>query len=793
MPAASLPGDEAARLLALRRCRIMDTPPEAAFDALTQQAREICGASMAAISLVDDRRQWFKSRVGFSRTEEPREQSLCAHALLSPRQPLVVPDAAADPRFADSPLVTGDSRLRFYAGAPLLSPEGQPLGTLCVFDQVPRELSPEQITQLGALARQTSHQLALRRRAPAERRLAQGFALTLALLIAILGLCFWQAQRFLASDWWVDYTKDVTKDINETLAAVQAAESSQRGFSATGQEDFLVSFQQALDGVPGRLNALRTLVKNDPAQAERCRQLAALIERRTAVMREYIQARQQLGLAALDAFRINGKGRRAMADLMAEGREMIDAENAFYDQRNAARTHDLRVATGMLLGTGALCIALLTAGFVLSRRELRRRQALGGSLAQANAGLSAEVAERRQAQASLRESEARFRRIANNVPGMVYRFVIRADGSEALPFVSEGCRKIYGLEPEQIQRDASLLRDCVHPDDREEHARSIVESAATLTPWSWQGRIRRPDNGQVRWVQGASQPERQPDGSIVWDGVLVDATERRQADDDRRAKEEAERSNREKSQFLSRVSHELRTPLNAILGFGQLLQASTLRGQDAEALHYILKSGKHLLGLVDEVLDLSGAESGELRLAATRVDAAELVRECLQLVAHLAQARRVTCHFDGFAQPTVTLWCDGRRLRQILLNLLSNAVKYNREGGDVWVRGQVLEGKRLRLEVTDTGDGISPEDLARLFVPFARLQTGAEAVEGVGLGLVVSRRVAEAMGGRLELESTVGAGSTCRLELPLGEEADTEPPAPELDVDALKSLLEANP
>ena len=128
MPAPALPPDENARLAALGRYRVMDTPAEAAFDELTRQAKEICGVPMALISLVDGKRQWFKSRVGLSLTETPREHSFCSHALLTPDEPLVVPDATLDPRFADNPLVTGDAHLRFYAGMPLRSPEGQPLG-----------------------------------------------------------------------------------------------------------------------------------------------------------------------------------------------------------------------------------------------------------------------------------------------------------------------------------------------------------------------------------------------------------------------------------------------------------------------------------------------------------------------------------------------------------------------------------------------------------------------------------------------------------------------------------------
>ena len=777
MPAAALPPDEDARLAALGRSRAMDTPPEAAFDELTRQAKEICDVPMAMITLVDDRRQWFKSRVGLSRTETSRDQAFCAHALLTPNQPLIVPDATADARFADNPCVTGDDHVRFYAGVPLHSPEGQPLGTLCVLDRVPRQLSSDQLDQLGTLAQQTAYQLALRRRSATERRLAQGFALTLALLLGILGFCFWQARLFLASDWWEDHASQVIRTVEGTLSEVQTAESNQRGFSASGNEAFLVPYQEAVNGLPTHLFALRKLVGDSAAQVRRCDELAALIERKQNTMRTYIDDRRTLGLAALDPARATGRGRRAMGEVLAKGHEMIEAENVLWRQRDATRTHHLQVAAGTLLGTGALCVMLLTTGFVISRGELRRRQALGGSLAQANAGLSAEVAERRRAQASLRESEARFARIANNVPGMVYRFVRRADGRPAFSFVSEGCRKIFGLEPAQIQADAQLVLDCVHPEDQPEFQRTLKASMATVGPWNWQGRLQRPDTGEIRFVEGASQPEPQPDGSLVWDGVLVDATERRQADDLLRATREAERTNREKSRFLSRVSHELRTPLNAILGFGQLMELSPLEAQDRESLAYMLRGARHLLSLVDEVLDLSCAETGELPLTPACVDVEETARECVGLLSQLAHAQSVTCTVRR-AEGSPVAWCDPQRLRQVLLNLLSNAIKYNHPGGSVRVTCEAASAHRLRLKVVDTGPGIPPADMQRLFVPFERLEHEDSKVAGTGLGLVVSRRLAEAMDGSVGAESEPGQGSTFWVELPLAGERAAEPAAP---------------
>ena len=377
-----------------------------------------------------------------------------------------------------------------------------------------------------------------------------------------------------------------------------------------------------------------------------------------------------------------------------------------------------------------------------------------------------DITERKRIEESLRESEARYAQIAANIPGIVYRLVLRPDAGLSLPFVSRGCVELYGLEPGEMQRRAAAGLYPVHPDDKQGHLQSMAASAATLEPWNWQGRILRHPTGEIRYVQEAAKPTRKPNGDIVWDGLILDITDRKQAEENLRAKEEAERTNREKSKFLSRMSHELRTPLNAILGFGQVLEFSGLRGEDAQALGYILKGGQHLLSLIDEVLDLSRVESGEMRLEPTSVDAVAMTRECIDLLARLMEARHLRCTVKNPPRP-VLLWCDRQRLRQMLLNLLSNAIKYNRERGKITVSFEPAAGGRLRLNVTDTGPGIPPEGIAQLFVPFERLQHESGEVEGTGLGLVVSRRIAEAMDGTVDVTSEVGRGSTFWIELPL--------------------------
>jgi signal transduction histidine kinase/ActR/RegA family two-component response regulator len=228
----------------------------------------------------------------------------------------------------------------------------------------------------------------------------------------------------------------------------------------------------------------------------------------------------------------------------------------------------------------------------------------------------------------------------------------------------------------------------------------------------------------------------------------------------------AEAANQAKSDFLSRMSHELRTPLNAVLGFGQLLGRRAEDPRDRESVEQILKGGRHLLSLINEVLDLARIESGRLSLSPEPVQIAEAVSRTLDLARPLAAERRITLRADAARTGPRYVLADTQRLHQVLLNLVANAIKYNRDGGDVTVGCAEAGAGRLRFVVTDTGAGIPPALQARLFTPFDRLGAETGPVEGTGLGLVLAKRLVEAMGGVIGVESVEGRGSTFWLELP---------------------------
>jgi signal transduction histidine kinase/ActR/RegA family two-component response regulator len=240
------------------------------------------------------------------------------------------------------------------------------------------------------------------------------------------------------------------------------------------------------------------------------------------------------------------------------------------------------------------------------------------------------------------------------------------------------------------------------------------------------------------------------------------------------ASAEVERASRAKTEFLSRMSHELRTPLNVILGFAALLEMDDLSPDQQDTVRHILRAGRHLLDLINEVLDISRIEAGQLRLSLEPVLVREALHDAVSLIEPLAAQRQVALRFEGTDGQYVL--ADRQRLQQVLLNLLSNAVKYNHPGGWVAVSCTSTPERRLRLVVTDSGWGMTEDQLRRLFTPFDRL--GAEQreqIEGTGLGLTLARHLVEAMGGALQVTSAPGRGSTFAFELELAEGPSLHP------------------
>ncbi|MEY2520397.1 MAG: hypothetical protein QOF24_2156 [Verrucomicrobiota bacterium] len=330
--------------------------------------------------------------------------------------------------------------------------------------------------------------------------------------------------------------------------------------------------------------------------------------------------------------------------------------------------------------------------------------------------------------------------------------------------VNAACEELWGYKAGELVGRCYI--DLVYPEDR---ARTEAASEALLAS----GKITDFVNRYVR-----------KDGTVVdvlwsatWSAadkiifcVAHDVTDRARIEKAlREAKAEADRANHAKSDFLSRMSHELRTPLNSILGFGQLLDRQATSDAQRTRVRYILSAGRHLLNLINEVLDISRIEAGNLQLSLEPVCLEEAMNEAIDLMRPLAAEREIRLAAACPLDTTTYVLADRQRFKQVLLNLLTNAVKYTAMQGKVSVSFNDSGNGTMRVLVRDTGAGIPVEKLSRLFTPFDRLGAEQSTVEGTGLGLALCQRLVEAMHGFIGVNSTIGNGSTFWVELPQAE------------------------
>jgi PAS domain S-box-containing protein len=389
-----------------------------------------------------------------------------------------------------------------------------------------------------------------------------------------------------------------------------------------------------------------------------------------------------------------------------------------------------------------------------------------------------DITERREAERALREQDERFRRIIENTSD----YVMMCDTEMRLTYVSPSGQRMLGWTPEEML--GTQPHELIHPEDLElvrQDVRAIFAHPGESRSTTY--RIRHKD-GSYRVFDSVGRtvsPHSADEGLVAF---ARDVTEEREAAsalrrataeaeqaraEAERQRSEAERANRAKSEFLSRMSHELRTPMNSILGFAQLLARADLQPPHVKGVQHILKAGRHLLHLINEVLEIARIEAGRENFSLEPVALAPALQEALGLVRPVAQQHGVALREGdphGEAWPEhAYVHADRQRLVQVLLNLLSNAIKYNRPGGSVRLGVAPAGDGRWAVRVEDSGRGIPADRVGQLFTPFSRLGAELTDVEGTGLGLALSQRLCEAMGGALRLESTGPAGSVFRLEL----------------------------
>ena len=719
-----VPSDEAARLEALRAYQILDTTPEQGFDDLALLASHICGTPMALVSLVDSGRQWFKARVGVTMSETPREISFCGHAIVG-RDLFVVNDALKDERFATNPLVVNDPKIRFYAGAPLVTADGHAIGTLCVLDRVPRELSLEQQQALRALGQLVLAQLELRReldtlaktvseRDRAEEELDRLFFLSLD-MFSIVG--FDGFFKRLNPAWEQTLGYSVTEllakpyldfvhadDRTATLAAAQQLISGSR----------VVCFENRYLAKDGTYKWLQW--NCTPATDK------SLIYAAARDITQHKRAEQRLAAAF------------AVTAVLAEENELDPAMAKIIRAICGSLGWELGASWRVEENAGTIrCVDLWHVPELSAPEFVTETYA---SRFPRGVGLPGRV-------------------WASGTPAWIADVVPDPNFPRSRIAAKEG---LHGAFAFPIRTGASVIgameffsREARRPDD--DLLRLFHSIGSQIGQFIERVRAEQELKHYADYLEAARQMQEENAARL---SLLVKELES--------AKQRAEEATKAKSEFLASMSHDIRTPMNAIIGMTELALETKLTAEQREFLRTVWQAANSLLALIGDILDFSKIEARKLELDRIEFEWRETVEDALKVLAVRAQQKglELACHLPPRA-PQVLVG-DPDRLRRIVVNLVANAIKFT-EHGEVVLRAEVesLHEDELVLHFTviDTGIGIPEEMQPHIFEAFIQGETSTtRTYGGTGLGLSISAQLVELMGGKIWVESRVSRGST---------------------------------
>jgi len=349
---------------------------------------------------------------------------------------------------------------------------------------------------------------------------------------------------------------------------------------------------------------------------------------------------------------------------------------------------------------------------------------------------------------------------------------------------------MFEVNKEQFGASYEAFLNTIHPEDLDMVNKAYSDSLVNRQPYEIRHRLKM-SNGDIKYVNETCETSFDDNGKPLRSmGTVQDITELHKIETELSkhrdhleklvsertaeleiARDEAERANAIKSEFLARMSHELRTPMNAILGFGQILEMNNEGFNEIQNANVreILDAGYHLLHLINEVLDLAKIESGKLHISIEDVPVDDVMQQCISLIQPQADASKIEL-IDNVSGQGHHVQADHTRLKQIIVNLLSNAVKYNCDNGCTTLDSEIIDNQRLRIHVTDTGQGLTEEEISTLFIPFERLNA-VNNIEGTGIGLVITKHLIEAMGGVIGVNSTPGEGCSFWIEIALFNES----------------------
>lgn len=588
-----------------------------------------------------------------------------------------------------------------------------------------------------------------------------GFGVAFALLV-LVGIVSYQNQmRLIASEQWVSHTYQVYTNLQDLNVCIAEAESGRRAYILTGDPRLLTP-SLALTTRAGKLiTTLRHLTADNPLQQRRLDTIEPLIRQRVANLLGSITLYKHTPGDTTRQGSITEQGAALTLQIQSIINAMARQEDDLLQLRKAAWQERSRAANWTIGIGNALSLALLVVVFSLLQREIRRRT---------------------QTQAVIERQSG----ILQSILDYMGDGVVVADTQGHFLHFNPAAEAILHNGPgkttsaEWAQQYGIFLPDTVtpYPSENLPLARAIRGESVDAEEMF----VRPAEAPEGLWIEVTARPLRDTAGKLTG-GVVVfrDVTVRKRAEEElRRARDAAEAATRAKSQFLANMSHELRTPLNAIIGFSEMLHdqmVGPLSPQQITYTDYILTSGRHLLQLINDILDLAKIEAGRLEVEYSAVDVTTVLRNIQGIIQPLALRKNITVSTTN-SEDLSPLTADEAKLKQIMYNLLSNAVKFTPEGGKVTVTASLRPASSsdpactecLQISVSDTGIGIRAEDQERIFGEFEQVDsTYARKQQGTGLGLSLTRKLVEMHGGRLWVESAgiEGQGSTFHIVLPL--------------------------
>jgi signal transduction histidine kinase/CheY-like chemotaxis protein/CHASE3 domain sensor protein/HPt (histidine-containing phosphotransfer) domain-containing protein len=543
---------------------------------------------------------------------------------------------------------------------------------------------------------------------------------------------------------WVGHTLEVSAAIDPVELMLSRADSAQRSYLLTGNAAYLSERDMALAAAGPVVAKIKALTSDNPDQQRRLAQLEQGFSERIAIMRENEQRRQAIAKNPERTRMAEETERAASATIYALAHELQQEELRLLKLRRAEERRRYENMVMVLLAAVLVSLLVLVPGYLGFAAMSRARD----------------------------RAERKLTDLADNLPGAAHQARSDSAGSNLyFDFVSAGIVDVLGISRETLLRDGSEFWARVVDEDRPAFVSAVETATQSLKPIHYDFRFKH-GGGETIWIRASSSVRKEPDGSYLWNGYWANVTEQRLLQRQlQEAKEAAESANRAKSLFLATMSHEIRTPMNGVLGMLELLSLTKLDTEQRTAVEIVRESGKSLQRIIDDILDFSKIEAGKLEVRPVAASVAAVVSSARDIFAGNASSKGLLLTYRVDPQISPALVVDPMRLRQILNNFVSNALKFTQQGEiqiSAELAGRTDGHDQVRFSVRDTGIGISPEDQARLFQPFAQAGAGsAVRLGGTGLGLTICQRLARMMGGTIEMVSELGAGTTMVLELSL--------------------------